>query len=89
MKEQYEVKIMDFFYKYKKDILEEQMLKSNITDKKYIKSGYYYFDFDAEINFGPDAIDYAIWDVEKNKFVYLEYPWRNKKGELIYNKIML
>ena len=82
--QEHEIEIVKYFNIYQKDILEERILKTDTNDKKIIKCGYYFFG--DECHFGNDPIDYAIWDVEKKAFIYIEYPWRNKKGKLIHAK---
>lgn len=88
-KKEYELEIVDFFNKHIKDSLEKMLLIMN-HESKFLKCPYVYFDVNAECEFNPNQIiDYAVWDVNKQKFIEIEYPWNNKKGELQYNTIKL
>lgn len=88
-KKEYELEIVDFFNKHIKDSLEKKLLIMN-HESKFLKCPYVYFDENAELEFIPcEIIDFVKWDVINKKFIEIEYPWNNKKGELQYNTIKL
>lgn len=64
-----------------------------IEHEKYyhdlIKIPFTYIDENAPLSFAPDPIDFAVYSKKENRVIYIEYPWRQKDGELTYNKINL
>lgn len=88
-KKEYELEIVDFFNKYIKDSLEKKLLNMN-HETNFIKCSYVYFDVNDELEYiAGEIIDFVKWDVINKKFIEIEYPWNNKKGELQYNTIKL
>jgi hypothetical protein len=86
-REEHELKILDYFNKNIRQ--REQELLNTKFYTEFVKIHYTFYDFSKSITFSPDPVDFAIWDVNKKKFVCIEYPWRNKNGKLVYNKINL
>lgn len=88
-KKEYELEIVDFFNKHIKDSLEKKLINSEHIAKNVVIP-YVYFDVNDKCDFNINQIiDYAVWNVNKQKFTEIEYPWNNKKGELQYNTIKL
>jgi len=88
MKAQQEIenKIVEYFRKH----IEKGIKIEN--DKYYsdlIKIPFEYINFNEPLTFTPNPIDFAIYSIKEKKVVYIEYPWRKKNEELIYNKIYL
>jgi hypothetical protein len=88
-KKEYEFEIVVFFNKYIRDSLKKKLLIMNHASN-FVKCPYVYFDKNAECEFYPnEIIDFVKWDVINKKFIEIEYPWDNEKGELQYNIIKL
>jgi len=87
MKTQIEIEkdIVEYFRKYIESSIKIE--KEHYTD--FIKIPFTYYDYNAPISFAPNPIDFAIYEVKEKKVVAIEYPWRQKDGELTYNKIDL
>ena len=85
-KEETETKIVEYFRKH---------IETGIKiehDKYYsdlIKIPFNYIDFNEACSFTLDPIDFAIYSIKEKKVIAIEYPWRKKNGELIYNRIEL
>ena len=80
-----ETKIVEYFRKYIESGIKIE--KEHYTE--FIKIPFTYYDYSARISFAPDPIDFAIYGVKEKKVIAIEYPWREKSGELIYNRIEL
>jgi hypothetical protein len=88
MKTQKEIE-NDIVAYFKKNV--ESAIKINNEDYYHdlIKIPFTYIDFSSTMSFAPDPIDFAIYSKKENKVIAIEYPWRQKNGELTYNKINL
>lgn len=88
MKTQIEIEkdIVEYFKKHV-----ESTIKINHEDYYHdlIKVPFTYIDYNAPISFAPDPVDFAIYSKKKNRVIAIQYPWRQKNGELTYNKIDL
>ena len=80
-----ETKIVEYFRKH----IESAIKIEKEHWGEFIKIPFTYYDYSAPMSFAPDPIDFAIYSIKEKKVVYIEYPWRKKNGELIYNKIYL
>jgi len=98
MKTQKEIEkdIVDYFKKYIESSIKiaQKEIESSIKIEKehytdFIKIPFTYYDYNAPISFAPDPIDFAIYGLKQKKVIAIEYPWRQKNGELTYNKIDL
>ena len=85
-REEIEKDIVDYFKKHV-----ESTIKINHEDYYHdlIKFSFTYYDYNAPMSFAPNPIDFAIYSKKENKVIAIEYPWRQKNGELTYNKIDL
>lgn len=93
MKTQIEIEkeIIEYYKKYiELDI--RKRIEEIDKDNYYfdlVKLSFTYIDYKAPISFAPNPIDYVIYSKKQKKVIAIEYPWRKKNGDLIYNKIEL
>jgi hypothetical protein len=85
IKEETETKIVEYFRKHIETGIKIE--KEHWVD--FIKIPFYYIDFNEPCSFTLDPIDFAIYSIKEKKVIAIEYPWRKKNGELIYNRIEL
>jgi hypothetical protein len=74
---------------YFRNCIEESIKIEKEHYGDFIKIPFTYIDYNAPISFAPDPIDFAIYSIKDKKYTAIEYPWRQKNGELTYNKINL
>jgi hypothetical protein len=93
MKKQEEIEkdILDYYKKYVENDMIKDISKYNFENQinDFIKFHFTYIDYSAPLTFSPDPIDFVIYSKKEKRFIYIEYPWRQKNGELTYNKIYL
>lgn len=89
--EEIEKDIVDYFKKYIELDMRKRIEQIDKDDYYFdlVKMSFTYIDYNAPITFAPDPIDYVIYSKKQNKVIAIEYPWRQKDGELTYNKIDL
>lgn len=87
-------------YDYFKNTQEKWML-DQIVERKYkdvyeiygnktVKFPYRFVPNDSEhLWFLGHIIDIAVFDFSQMKFTEIHYPWRNKKGDIVYKVINL
>ena len=90
-----QIEIEKDIVEYYKKIVEPNIHKNidRINNDDYyndlVKISFTYYDYLAPISFAPDPVDFAIYSKKENRVIAIEYPWRQKNGELTYNKIDL
>lgn len=89
--EEIEKEIVEYYKKYIELDIRKRIKEINKNDYYFdlVKMSFTYIDYKAPITFAPDPVDYVIYSKKQNKVIAIEYPWRQKNGELIYNKIEL
>ena len=80
-----ETKIVEYFRKH----IESAIKIEKEHWGEFIKIPFNYIDFNEQISFTLNPIDFAIYSIKEKKVVAIEYPWRKKNGKLTYNKIYL
>ena len=93
MKTQIEIEnnIVEYYKKFVEANIHKNIERIN-NDNYYtdlVKISFTYYDYLAPISFAPDPVDFAIYSKKQNKVIEIEYPWREKNGELTYKKIKL
>lgn len=92
-KQKFEKEVIDYFNRFQKPLLidyaKECALENNNSSDR-IKLPYRFVPNDSDhLWFLGNIIDIAVFDFAQMKFTEIHYPWRNKKGDIIYKVINL